>query len=158
MKTVAEYKAEIKTLRKTVKKTREKNLDLFCKAEKLFEGKYAVGREDDPYAGMGARPFYYVYKNDEDREREENDKEQWLVENGYYENEKFYDECWEKIEKLEAELCWAEHGMCKEEWAIVSDMNHTEERIKKYLALAEEEKANLEGIKKKLAEYRANKK
>lgn len=156
MKIVEEIKTKIEYLLEEVRKANKKTFDLRNEAKKLFDGKYAIGKERNPLYGMGETTACFVYPEGKGIE-EAKEKEHWLIEMGYYKLEQYSKDCLKKIDELEEDLCWAEYGMSQEERKLVYAVEYAEECINRALKKVEKEKINLEKAKKELAEYRANK-
>ncbi len=157
MKTLEELTTEIEYLLEEVRKTNKETFDLRNKAKELFDGKYAIGKERNPFYGMGETTACFVYPEGKGIE-EAKEKEHWLIEKGYYKLEQYSKDCLKQIDKLEEDLCWVKYGMCQEERKLVDAVEYAEECINRALKKVEKEKNNLEKAKKELAEYRANKK
>lgn len=105
----------------------------YCK----MEGKYGKKVCSPWDCGMGMRGFHYEYESAEDERRELEEREQFLIDNGYITREKLWEKYGDKIAELQNAFNLEQYGMTTEERNIYN-------RIKRYQKDLEEleEKAN----------------
>lgn len=117
-----------------------------------FEGKYAIGKIDNPFYGMGQRSWVYQYASPEDEQRER-------IEAAQFRREKIeplceqIDDLRHQIKELEEQLCIALWGYGTEAFSLVNAIGSLEKDIAKKMrdikrlnALIEEHKKELQKI------------
>jgi hypothetical protein len=115
-----------------------------------MEGMYAekVWDEDvDPHF----RPYHFEYRA-EMKEKEEADREQFLVDNGYYTNEETMDALRERWEEIDDLLCREKHGMSSEKYSLLCNIKSMEKNIKDYEEMINHYQSMIASLKIGIAE------
>lgn len=152
-----ELKNEIASLREKQRELDYRHQQLFRKYMEM-EGMYGHIAYSPYDCGHGLRGYHYEYDSEELRNKEYDEREQFLVNNGYYECTELYKEYEARIVELRKAFCLEQYGMTEKEKEIRDRLCRYEKELKKAEKTVVKYKEGIVDIKKELDEYLKNNK
>lgn len=120
----------------------------YCK----MEGKYGKKVCSPWDCGMGMRGYHYEYENAEDERRELEEREQFLIDNGYITREKLWEKYSDKIDELQNAFNLEQYGMTTKERQIRQTIKRYRKNLEELEAEAKEIKECIQKLEKQLEE------
>lgn len=152
-----ELKNEITSLYEKERELDRQRMELFRKYIEM-EGMYGHIAYSPYDCGHGLRGYHYEYDSEELRNKEYNEREQFLVDNGYYEYAEIFKEYETRIAELRKAFCLEQYGMTEKEKEIRDRLCRYEKELKKAEKTVVKYKEDITDIKKELDEYLKNNK
>lgn len=140
-----QIKIEEKMLYEKIQKLEEENRELF-RTYCDMEGKYGKTIYPEWAQGHGMRGYDYEYSSNEIKEKEKQEREDFLKNSNYYTNKKLINEYMQKSSELVREFSFEQYGMSFERKILVDNVHLYEKELK-------EIQEELESAKQKLKEY-----
>ena len=126
--------------RKQLKKEQSEKVMIYWE----MEGKQAIGKEEDIFAGIGDRGYNYVYPNQETKIKERNEQELY-----YKENIEPIDK---EIEAIGIKLGTVENALCVALWGYNTKIYYHKQALRSAEKELEKQMAYVNRLKKELAE------
>ena len=156
--------AKAQELKNEIASIREKQAELESRHQQIFrkyiemEGMYGHIAYSPYDCGHGLRGYHYEYDTEELRNKEYEEREQFLVDNDFYKHSEIYNEYEARIAELRKAFCLEQYGMTEKEKEIRDRLHRYEKELKKAEKTVVKYKEDITNIKKELDEYLKNNK